>query len=85
MKSIQQLIQDQLQHVLQPDALVVIDDSDAHIGHAGAATGKGHFIIEIKCKKFIGKSRIECHRLVYNALGDLMQTKIHALQILIQN
>jgi stress-induced morphogen len=83
MNSSQQQIYDVLQQAFQPEKLVVIDDSDEHIGHAGAEGGKGHFTIEIASQFFIGKSRLESHRMVYNALHELMQTRIHALRIII--
>jgi len=66
---------------LQPTHLDIIDQSHLHAGHAGAKEGKGHFTVEITSRAFAGKSLIERHRLVYDALGDLMQTDIHALSI----
>lgn len=66
---------------LQPAHLDIIDQSHLHAGHAGAKEGKGHFAVEIVSGAFAGKSLIERHRLVYDALGDLMQTDIHALSI----
>ena len=52
-----------------------------HAGHAGAASGAGHFRITISSEKFNGLKPIQRHRLVYDAVGDLMQTDIHALAI----
>ncbi len=66
---------------LDPSEIAVTDDSAAHAGHAGAQTGKGHFSVFIRSEAFAGKSRIERHRMVYAALGTLMQTDIHALAI----
>lgn len=70
-----------LQESLSPTQLSITDDSHNHAGHAGALTGKGHFILEIESPAFKGQSMIAVHRLIYNALGSLMDTDIHALSI----
>jgi BolA protein len=59
----------------------VIDESAAHAGHAGAASGGGHYQLTIVSPRFAGVARIERHRLVYAALAPLMQHKIHALAV----
>ena len=64
-----------------PQHLVIEDESHRHAGHAGAATGRGHFRIEIVAGAFAGLPALARHRQVYAALGDLMQTEIHALSI----
>ena len=74
-------IKHRLQEVFHPTHLVVIDESHQHIGHVGAKEGGGHFAIEIVSDKFRDKSVLEQHRLIYQALGALMQTEIHALRI----
>jgi BolA protein len=61
-------------------SLVVQDDSAAHAGHAGAASG-GHFTVVIRAPAFAGKARLARHRLVYDVLKDLMDSGIHALVI----
>ena len=66
---------------LSPESLTIEDESHHHAGHAGAATGRGHFALRIVSPAFEGMSPIQRHRLVYTALGDLMQTDIHALSI----
>jgi BolA protein len=66
---------------LDPLALTIEDESHKHAGHAGAATGRGHFHVEIVCAQFTGLSLLARHRRVYEALGDLMQTDIHALSL----
>jgi BolA protein len=73
------LIRTRLQAALEPDALEVIDDSHRHAGHAGARDGRGHFQVRILARRFAGKKTVERHRMVYAALGSLMQTDIHAL------
>jgi BolA protein len=70
-----------LEQALQPSQLNVIDDSHKHIGHSGAKTGMGHFTVEIQANRLNGLSRMAQHRLIYQALGELMQTDIHALSI----
>jgi BolA protein len=70
-----------LEQALTPESLVVEDDSHKHVGHAGAEGGLGHFSVSIVSEKFNGMSRLARHRAVYAALGDMMQTDIHALAI----
>ena len=65
---------------LHPTQLEIIDDSDLHRGHFGN-NGGGHYTIKINSSILHDKSRIESHRLIYDLLGDLIPTKIHALQI----
>lgn len=76
-----QTIENLLSDKLSPLTLEVIDDSAQHIGHAGASSGAGHYTVKIKCDAFDGKSLIECHRLVYAALDNLIPNEIHALVI----
>jgi BolA protein len=66
---------------LAPVALDVEDESHRHIGHAGARDGRGHFRVRIVSAAFEGKAPLARHRAVYAALGDYMQTDIHALAI----
>jgi len=74
-------IQRRLQSALSPTELLVKDQSHLHAGHEGAKDGKGHFEVTIVSDKFIGVNRISRHRLVYDALGNLMDSDIHALRI----
>lgn len=64
---------------LQPSALDIADDSAQHAGHAGAASGGGHYTLRVVSARFAGQSRVARHRLVYDTLGSLMQHQIHAL------
>ncbi len=66
---------------LVPVSLVVIDESHKHAGHAGARDGRGHFAVEIVSEAFAGLAPLARHRRVYDAVGALMQTDIHALSI----
>jgi BolA protein len=75
------LIKTHLETALSPDRLEIIDESHKHIGHAGAASGGGHFTLTIVSSVFTGKSTLERHRLVYQAVEDLMPLEIHALSI----
>lgn len=70
-----------LTEALNPTQLDIIDDSAQHAGHAAASTGLGYFTVIIASAAFEGKSLPAQHRLVYEALGDMMQTDIHALRI----
>jgi BolA protein len=73
------LIRSKLEAEFDPDVLEVVDDSHRHAGHAGARDGRGHFQVRIRSHRFTGKRTVERHRMVYAALGALMQTDIHAL------
>jgi BolA protein len=67
--------------VLRPLALEIRDDSHRHAGHEGARDGRGHFAVDIVSDAFAGLAPLARHRRVYAALGDMMQTDIHALQV----
>ena len=66
---------------LKPLRLELIDDSAKHAGHAGARSGGGHYRLLVVSASFCGKPTLARHRLVYDALGELMRSKIHALSI----
>jgi len=70
-----------LESSLSPSGLTVIDESHLHAGHAGAKTGKGHFAVTISSSQFEGLLPLRRHRLIYQALGNLMDTDIHAIRI----
>ena len=76
-----ELIRQRLAEALSPLSLSVVDDSHKHAGHEGARDGRGHFAVDIVAAAFEGKAPLARHRQVYAALGDLMATDIHALQI----
>jgi BolA protein len=67
--------------ILEPDLIELYDESGEHVGHAGAASGGGHYQLIIVSRRFEGQSRVARHRLVYDALSEMMQTRIHALAI----
>ena len=66
---------------LTPENVVLEDESAQHAGHAGAASGGGHFRLTLVSPQFRTLSTLARHRLVYAAMGDLMQREIHALSI----
>lgn len=74
-------IEARLRAALDPADLEVIDDSHRHAGHAGAADGRGHFTVIVVSERFRGLPVVRRHRLVYEAVGDLMTTDVHALSI----
>jgi BolA protein len=74
-------IRNRLQQRFAPLELEVRDDSAMHKGHSGARDGRGHFTVRIVSAQFNSLGRIERHRMVYAALGDLMQDEVHALSI----
>jgi BolA family transcriptional regulator, general stress-responsive regulator len=66
---------------LEPDLLEIYDESAEHAGHAGAQSGGGHYQVLIVSRRFLGQSRVTRHRMVYEALGGMMQQQIHAVAI----
>jgi BolA protein len=73
-------IEARLREKLAPTRLEIVDESSKHAGHAGARGG-GHFAVTIVSARFAGLNPIQRHRLVYETLGDLMKTDIHALRV----
>jgi len=74
-------IEARLRETLAPEHLEIVDESSKHAGHAGARSGGGHFAITIVSVRFEGLNPIQRHRLVYEALGELMKTDVHALSV----
>lgn len=74
-------IRAQLNAAFEPVECELIDESHLHAGHAGAASGAGHFRLRIVSRRFQGLNRIARHRLVYDSLRDMMHSDIHALNI----
>jgi BolA family transcriptional regulator, general stress-responsive regulator len=71
-----------LEERLQPARLAVLDETDQHIGHGGwREGGETHFRIDIVSEAFSGKSRVERHRLVNDALKGAFERGLHALAI----
>lgn len=67
---------------LAPERIELLDESAQHRGHAGARDGGGHYRLTIVSPQFAGKSTLARHRMVYAALGPMMQQQIHALAIM---
>jgi len=70
-----------LESALAVESVEIVDESHLHAGHAGARDGRGHFRLRVVAGDFAGLPLLRRHRLVYDALGDLMQTDVHALTI----
>lgn len=78
----QQKIGETLAQALQPVHLSVVNESGKHKGHAGDnGTGESHFHVEVVSDSFVGKSRIERQRMVYNLLDDEFKSGLHALSL----
>lgn len=75
------MIRERLEKALSPSQIDIVDESNLHVGHAGAASGGGHFSVTIVSDKFNEQSTIERHRMVYLAVNDMMPSEIHALSI----
>ena len=70
-----------LRERFRPQELELRDDSARHVGHPGATSGGGHYHARIVSAEFEGKTRLEQHRLVNEALGELFGREIHALAL----
>jgi BolA protein len=77
---LQQLIEEKLQ-ILEPETIALEDESAQHAGHEGARAGGGHFRLTIVSGRFTGRTKVARHRMVYGALGELMNARIHALAL----
>lgn len=75
-----ELIRERLTKAFAPEIIEIVDESHKHAGHA-SAKGGGHFAVRIVSPAFAGKSLVQRHRMVYEAMGDLMQHEVHALTI----
>jgi BolA family transcriptional regulator, general stress-responsive regulator len=75
-------IRSRLDATFAPLECQLTDESHLHAGHAGAASGAGHFRLRLVSERFEGVNRIGRHRLVYDCLHDMMQGEIHALNII---
>ena len=75
-------IKNKLARVFQPQTLDVVDESHLHAGHAGShPQGESHFRVKIVSAAFIGKSRVDTHRMVNDALAEELKSRVHALAI----
>lgn len=74
-------MRERLVHDLAPEELSIVDESHKHAGHEGARDGRGHFRVRIVSSKFTDVPLLKRHQRIYAALGDLMQTDIHALAL----
>lgn len=74
-------IRQRLVVALKPTDLLIKDQSQLHAGHEGAKDGRGHFELTIISTIFEGANRIQRHQMVYDALGDLLESDIHAVRI----
>jgi BolA protein len=71
-----------LNSALSPTRIELVDDSEQHRGHGGYnPAGESHFSLIVESRAFEGKSRVERQRMIYAALGDLMDSRVHALSI----
>ncbi|GAB4185996.1 MAG: BolA family transcriptional regulator [Wenzhouxiangellaceae bacterium] len=76
-----QRMQALLNAALQPEWMEIEDESHLHRGHAGARDGRGHYALSMVSGAFAGLTAVARHRLVYSALGDMMNSDIHALRM----
>jgi BolA protein len=75
-------ITERLTAALKPSSITVENESALHAGHAGYTDGESHFRVTIVCDMFKGCSSVQRHRLVYDAVADLLPQPIHALAII---
>jgi BolA protein len=82
MGMVKNTIEMKLRDAFTPQELKVVDESHLHAGHAGAPEGgESHFFVEIVSDKFIGQSRVNCHRLVNDVLKQELAGPVHALSL----
>lgn len=74
-------LRQRLSEAFQPLELEIRDDSHLHAGHAGAASGAGHFHVRIRSTAFAGQNLVARHRAVYAAVQDMLGSEVHALSI----
>ena len=75
-------IERRLRAALSPTRLILDNQSDRHLGHAGHdGSGESHFALTIESAAFAGLNRVQRQRAIYAALGDLMRDRVHALSI----
>lgn len=75
-----QQLREALERALTPSQVEITDDSARHAGHAGAREG-GHFRVSLVAQVFSGRSQLQRHRLVYEAVAPLLGRGVHALNI----
>ena len=78
--NVTELIREKLA-ALAPESVEIEDESAQHAGHAGAKGGGGHYRLTLVSPRFAGQPLQARHRMVYQALGPLMNNDIHALAI----
>jgi BolA family transcriptional regulator, general stress-responsive regulator len=80
--NVENAMREKLMIALRPTRLDVINESELHAGHRGSpGTGESHFRLLIVADAFVGKSRVERHRMVNAALADEVGKKVHALAL----
>lgn len=79
---VEQVITEKLKHAFAPTELKVVNDSHRHAGHGSSpGTGESHFSVLVVAKAFAGKSRLDRHRMVNEALAEELAGRIHALAV----
>ena len=76
-----EIIAERLRVTLSAESVEIEDQSHLHAGHAGAASGGGHYDVVVVAGAFEGLNTLARHRMVYEAVSDLMKKEIHALSI----
>src|SRR6516162_3791058 len=81
-KSVQQRIRAKLEAALAPERLEIVDQSHLHAGHSGWRDGgQTHFLVKVASTRFIGKGRLERHRMIYALVAEEIAGGVHALAI----
>jgi BolA protein len=74
-------LRDRITAALTAERVEIQDDSEQHRGHAGARGGAGHYTAIVVAERFAGMGRVERHRAVYEAVGDMIPSQVHALVV----
>jgi BolA family transcriptional regulator, general stress-responsive regulator len=80
--NVESAMREKLMIALHPTRLDVVNESEMHAGHRSSpGTGESHFRVLIVAEAFIGKSRVQRHRMVNAALADEVGKQVHALAL----
>lgn len=82
MGMLENMIKARLEQEFEPEQLEIINESSRHAGHNGfSGEGETHFRVKIVARAFNGRTRVDQHKMIYEALADVMKDGIHALAL----
>ena len=75
------IIKEKISRKINPENIILIDNSHLHTKHKSFDSNKLHLKIIIKSEKLKNMNKIVAHKEIYSILKDEMSNKIHALEI----